>query len=622
MHISLQRQTIAGFRSVKKKLVLDYSKLPAGLYFVEGWNDQNPRLGSNGSGKSTVFSESFKWLLTGAISESQRPGDHVKNRQSDKTEVSARFEFNDTVRELGRFRGPNNLTIDGNKVEQLEIDGLFPLSDEAMSRSIFISQFADLFLTMGPEQKSRMFSETLDLDKWITAAEKASKEISRIEKLIAEAERQLAHVVGSKETAEKALVMAEDAEKVFVRDRKARLVQARSDLSTILEQRDQAELALNKARAANTGEGAAKTEANDLKSVLRQRRDLLAQADKQLIVARTEEVKLKRELAKYSEADGVCPECGQHVSDEHLENKVKNLKRSSRIATDEMNNRDQAVKELTKNVDWLEDRIEELEESLADFNKGLADVAVAAERSQNLLKQYHTAQAKVQSIKDEINPHTAQCDKLEEELNQYDAREKQYLENVETNKTSLEIYEFWQKGFKQIRLEQIDNTLVELEVATNKHAAELGLEDERIEFATERATKSGKMSHSFSVMLYTADSPDESVPFEVYCGGEKQRWQLAVTFGLSEVLLDRAGVSTDFEIIDEPTTHLSDEGIDDLLECLKTRAVNTGRRIFLIDHRVLNKGAFDAVVTVLKDKTGTSVKCDLPGFVVKERSRL
>ena len=48
MHISLQKQVITGFRSVRKKITLDYTKLPTGLYFIEGWNEEAPRLGSNG----------------------------------------------------------------------------------------------------------------------------------------------------------------------------------------------------------------------------------------------------------------------------------------------------------------------------------------------------------------------------------------------------------------------------------------------------------------------------------------------------------------------------------------------------------------------------------------------
>jgi ABC-type transport system involved in cytochrome bd biosynthesis fused ATPase/permease subunit len=73
---------------------------------------------------------------------------------------------------------------------------------------------------------------------------------------------------------------------------------------------------------------------------------------------------------------------------------------------------------------------------------------------------------------------------------------------------------------------------------------------------------------------------------------------------LVKYYLARSGIDTDFEIFDEPTTHLSSEGIDDLLECLRDRALTQKRRIYLIDHHVLDRGAFDGVFTVIKSKEG------------------
>jgi energy-coupling factor transporter ATP-binding protein EcfA2 len=107
------------------------------------------------------------------------------------------------------------------------------------------------------------------------------------------------------------------------------------------------------------------------------------------------------------------------------------------------------------------------------------------------------------------------------------------------------------------------------------------------------------VSHAFSIFLFPPGQ-SKAVSWDSYSGGEAQRWQLAVTFALSEVLLSRAGITPDFEILDEITNHLSDIGVDDLLECLSERAHTLQRRIFLIDHRVLSKGDFDGIVSVVK----------------------
>jgi DNA repair exonuclease SbcCD ATPase subunit len=134
-----------------------------------------------------------------------------------------------------------------------------------------------------------------------------------------------------------------------------------------------------------------------------------------------------------------------------------------------------------------------------------------------------------------------------------------------------------------------------------------GLEDWEIQFATDRETAKGTISHGFSVFLYPPGQK-EPIAFENYAGGVSQRWQLATTSGLSEILLARSGIDTDFEVYDEPSTFLSAEGIEDLVECLRDRALSQKRRIYLIDHHVLDKGAFDGMFLVTKTKEGISVQ--------------
>jgi ABC-type transport system involved in cytochrome bd biosynthesis fused ATPase/permease subunit len=67
-------------------------------------------------------------------------------------------------------------------------------------------------------------------------------------------------------------------------------------------------------------------------------------------------------------------------------------------------------------------------------------------------------------------------------------------------------------------------------------------------------------------------------------------------------LLARAGLSTNIEWLDEPTKHLSDEGVEDLLELLKERAVETGRSIYFVDHHLLDKGLFNSTIFIEKNE--------------------
>ena len=56
---------------------------------------------------------------------------------------------------------------------------------------------------------------------------------------------------------------------------------------------------------------------------------------------------------------------------------------------------------------------------------------------------------------------------------------------------------------------------------------------------------------------------------------------------------------------DEPSQHLSQEGLIDLAETLAQRAENDQKRILLVDHHAIEFGGFTGVMTVTKDSDGS-----------------
>jgi DNA repair exonuclease SbcCD ATPase subunit len=306
-------------------------------------------------------------------------------------------------------------------------------------------------------------------------------------------------------------------------------------------------------------------------------------------------------ILAYRADDQICPECGQTITEDHAHEKEIALVTEKRIAMDRLFS--------------IQEEIPKIELELSEITQGI--LSLDNQQEQSDCAQHQDANNSHQP--DRVLLHHAGYQKAEGETNplwpvrpngrrtgtKREERETLITQEDAVN-ADIEILKFWQKGYRDIRLEQIDSTLLELELATNRNATALGLQDWEIQFATERETKSGSVSHAFSIFLFP---PGQSKPvtWDSYSGGEAQRWQLAVTFGLSEVLLSRAGIEPDIEIYDEPTGFLSQEGIDDLLECLHTRAHELQRRIYLIDHRSLERGSFDGIVTVVKTDAGIRI---------------
>ena len=69
-----------------------------------------------------------------------------------------------------------------------------------------------------------------------------------------------------------------------------------------------------------------------------------------------------------------------------------------------------------------------------------------------------------------------------------------------------------------------------------------------------------------------------------------------------------SGVRYTFENWDEPSAWLSQEGIEDLLESLRERAVVAKKAIWIVDHRALGSGGFSQVWQAVKTDSGSSLR--------------
>jgi DNA repair exonuclease SbcCD ATPase subunit len=608
--LSIKHITLHNFRGIRGKLEFHFHEQP-GFYFVQGQNLKEPALGANGAGKSTIFADGPYWILTGKTIMSQRPGSSIENWGLDKTAMYGELtlDINDNSYLIKRGRNPSVLTINQRTVEQREIDKLIPLSDSALRRTLLLGQRSSMFLDLRPEEKSRLFSDTLDLDIWLRAADLAGEQLRSKERDATKIDSSVASVSGSMNEVRDQHEIAVNKEDEFVQNHDTRL----AALIAI----GRAEASKHDALKARAGE--AQTRLNDFalsstsndellagRAQERVLRDFVIKLDSALSQSRRSLEKLDRQITIYNESK-ICPECKQPVTEQHIHTRKQELIQE-REQTQERNTEIQLeIDEIETNLVKLLQIIERLEQANQQSVTIKHEVSLLEQQVAMQERVFIQAMNYIKTVENEVNPYTALCNELETRYNNLKEQRNTLLERQDAINAEIEILKFWQNGYRDIRLQQIDTTLLELEVATNRNANALGLQGWEIQFDTERETKSGTVSHGFSIILFPPGQ-NQPVSWDSYSGGEAQRWQLAVTFGLSEVLLSRAGIEPDFEILDEPTGFLSQEGIDDLLECLHARAHELQRRIYLIDHRSLERGSFDGIVTVVKTEQGISIQ--------------
>ena len=624
MLFSLQKTSLTNFRGVSRTITLDYTKLPAGLYFVRGVNQTMERLGSNGASKTTIFSDSITWALAGRVTAKKGTRvapSSVENRgATGSTDVRFQFGLGGAEHLVSRSRNPNNLDLDGTKVVQEDIDKLLPISDSALRRSIIVDQLGELFLSLSPEEKSGLFSDILELDSYLEASDRAGDTVKELDKRLTAKAQELVAAEATLKAAEAQIDELLKSETRADENKAFAVAEAKKRLRVAAEEYRQAAEALDVARETNSSlEGAEKErEKNSKETKLKALQRSMAMGEAKASRLVDEANALKKRLEAYADGEKTCPECGQVVTDEHRQEQRAKLEKEITYIAKQAEELDSDLTGLEVDIEEINKDIAKLNKGLVEFQKGLTIVAVAAERSLGTQRTLNGVKAELERLEETVNPYTAAIDKLEKELSFHDEKIKEINLSIDELTEQLTVYSFWQKGFREIRLQIIDSALLELELAANKNAEALGLQYWTIEFSTERETAKGTIQHKLTVFLYEPGNPDP-IPFESYSGGEGQRWQLATTFAFSDMLLARAGLTTDFEILDEPTHHMSPEGIEDLLVCLKDRAQDMGRRIFLIDHNSISMGDFDGVFTVTKTKSGVTVDDGGLGVVVKAK---
>jgi len=589
---------VKDFKALVGKHIIKLDPHP-GLYYVTGVNKIDPELGANGVGKSTIW-DCLMWVLWGKTGRDARPAAAIQPWGSKEyTQVRLAFTRDGVNQFITRARNPNVLQHERKgegpkEVTQDQIPALIGMSEELFRRTILLAQFGSLFLDLDAEPQAKMFTDALNLDWCIDAAGRATEAVKECDKAIA----------------------AEEAEKVA---HSAALVEVESALQRIKERRESFEAdrdqqlaairkLLRSAKDKLAGLPVLKKPDPDLhKKLLKQlaaaREDLDAcikdaaasNADLEHLLGRT------KALSKALKSDSAkCPACGQPVTRKHLLDEHRQIERDYKAEMEL--HRDQEAESKA-----AADRHAALNDKLQDWG--------------DRMREWSFQEIEVKSLNSQIKGHRDDIERVKKLTDHFDdEREVQINRRAKLRKLisvkdevigrfreQAEQYKFWQEGFREIRLSIIDNVLLELEMSAARHAAMLGLEDWGVKFDTEKESKGGNVTPSFSVLLYPPDQ-NEPVRWKSYSGGESQRWQLAVAFALSEVLLSRAGLQPNIEILDEPTRGLSPEGIDDLIGHLRERALELKRAIFFVDHHSLDKGDFDKTLVVEKSSKGVEMQ--------------
>lgn len=573
--IVLVQLLIQGFRCFVDETIIEFPT-DSGLRFVAGVNEVEPRLGANGVGKSALW-DALVWCLTGTSVRGERASELASWNTKLRPHVQAVFEIDGEPHTVDRLGSPDVLTIDGNSAPQAAVEALVGLSRMRLLQSVVFGQAAPLFMDLPVPRRGELFDEIMQLDLWVELAEFAGKECNALSKQERDLNQEVTYYHGQLDNIAARLERLDQSEKQWQQKHNTQVAEVKRDL--------------NRAKRL-LSELTEPTPDEDLRNELQSNKATAARLHDQIL---KQQFQLELHSKRYTLLVGnqQCPSCGQPISRQY-----------SKRACEEIDN---YILGLQSNLNLNKQHSTHVARALEELSQTAAiqanEQALQREQRASLQASIRALQRQLDTMQ-EANPFTAQIEDMLTEAGEAEGHAQRLENALHEVREELAKTEYWRRGFRQVRLWLVRRILGVLEAETAAAAASLGIGNWRIKFATETETKSGTTIAGITIQATNSQGQGS---YRSYSFGEAQRVKLAVTLGLAALIQAMAGVYWNVEVWDEASMHLSDEGVDDLLNCLTRRATDTAKAIWLVDHRTPNF-PFAEVWQVTKQATGSSIK--------------
>lgn len=615
MIIEFDHIKIAQFGAITNEVELSFADLGQGVHFVQGLNNVDRRLGSNGASKSTIFN-AMSWCLYGKTLAGLRGTDVIPWETKLKPDVTVKIWTGDgdslKSKKIRRSTITNGLWINGKVVNQETIDDLLQLSFDTFCNTIALGQSADLFFDLKATAKMDILSDALNLDRWDERSARAKKAVQKLDTALLSFLQQSvaleAALLDQRETLttlknksadwEGERADAEEARAKRIRQTEKLLNDAENEFATHDLNYDNAETELRHAQ----------TKLDEITATM-----TTLSGENAAHVARRDDLRIRlttmsEDVRRFGKA-GDCPVCGSQMSKAH---KAKHI-REMEDAIEKLND-DLAAETLAHNKSKIKFGAAEVSaskwvQSVREFRRKGNDAVDSRARAETKCSMH---KATLASLKDKRtqsdnaeNPFSDMIAKVRDMIRDNKRQQAENKTASDATERNLTYTKYWVEGFKNIRLHMLQEMLDEYQAVTQTMLPQIGLDGWSVNYAIERETKSGSVSTGLTVTI-TKPGYTKPVKWEAWSGGEKQRLRLIGAVALSETLLRRAGVECDLMIFDEPTRHLSPEGVLETMDFLIERG-REGNTILYIDHAAPMTNRFASTVLVTKDEKGVRI---------------
>lgn len=646
---------IRNFRSFTDELVT--FPQTTGLKLLSGENVVEPRLGANGSGKSSLW-DALEWCLHGASVRGGKTSSIV-SWGATQAEVIAEFMLGSLSHTIRRYGPPMKIEIDDGPATQEEIDELIGLSRQCFLHSVVFGQSVSLFPDLSIPERGNLLDEVLALNIWQLATDAAGKkhtslsnELNKKQVDISFLEGMITALPSDKELKIKIDNWEQEKVNKVIHLQKESNAWEDKQKSLIKNLKEEEEAWKDKiiCSAEEKARSIEELEAEIAPLVFETENEVInpfsgqiAIAEKQLKTAeqlRDGETKIihqaEHEYKSCVISEGfwdkdVCPTCAQPITENKKKHELDCVEKVKVFISAKKTEAERLLAEAELDVDKYKKQLSELKaisiredekkkSTRREIDRVRSHIKILEIEGKRIIHQLDRNENPFSKQLADLhsNPFVKQLEDetvtpnpfIIERANVKKERSKLIndfaLAQADFKKTESQMLsaEFWRDGFKRIRLYFVKQVLAALQVEIQSAISALGLEGWEVTLSTESETKS--LTIKLGVQIHIK-SPISEGTWDVWSGGETQRLRIAIAMGLASLIQRASGVYFSFEVWDEPTKHLSGEGVEDLLEALRYRSESMNKQIWLTDHSALTYSGFREIWSAVKGTRGSKI---------------
>ena len=579
--MKFSKLTVNNWRSIPE-LELEFPNTSSVVEVLGKNRDED--LGGNGVGKSTLLVDAPLWCLTG------RPPMRVIPwyNEDEPSSVVMHTDFG-VIARSSNPKGKNSLTVDGEEVETEEVVSLMGLhSHKLLRHSVFFPQMQEPFVQMRPAVQNELLSTVMNVTHWLAMRDK-------LRRYAKQADADLVLRNAAVNTVAQRLMdlhsysAGEDAEE-WERNRK-------KDLCALHKQSNSLSLSIDTLgdkidKAAQDLEELESEIERNATLVVREKKEQYNEIMDKLDAAKLQiggyaariidMVKARKHLESASE----CPTCLSIMSDPEdradvlktIDERIASVEKRQEAAQEQLEVLEAAASTAMSKAHAANKHRANLRDCLAKDKGALSEMRREYTR---LEETFDAVMHRKQTLKKETNPFKREAERndrmegLLQSMQRVAKRAVEYAtEEALTANASAD-------HLRELTILSLEESFAALEAETAGVLISLGM-DLRVRYTAVSPTKAGKEVIRLKIRI---DDGETERDLTSLSGGELTRVCIAVQMAVANLIHSACGVSPNIEVWDEPSTWISQEGTDDLLDILNNRAQAYGRTIYLIDHR-------------------------------------